>query len=223
MEENATLEEIQDHLLVRYWLMKEGGGTLEEDHCLSTVNPKLRQQAERELLDGNWMRLGENDREFTKRGTERAEELIRRHRLAECLFSVVLNLSEESVRQQACLMEHDKTLTPEAVEGICAFLGHPPSCPHGRLIPSGNCCRLFVDQVRPLVIPFSQATVGEDYQIVFLTPRYHQLLEQLSGFGVAPGARVRFLQKYPSMILKVHETEVALDTEIAGGIYVKRL
>ncbi|MBI4124483.1 MAG: metal-dependent transcriptional regulator, partial [Deltaproteobacteria bacterium] len=154
------------------------------------------------------------------KGKDRARSLIRRHRLAERLFAVVFNLSEEAVHAQACRMEHEKVLTPEAVEGICSFLGHPPTCPHGRPIPPGDCCRLFVNEVRPLVAPLSQGSVGENYRIVFMAPKYHELLERLAGLGVSPGAELHLTQKHPSFVMKVGETEVALDQEITEGIYV---
>jgi Mn-dependent DtxR family transcriptional regulator len=31
-------------------------------------------------------------------------------------------------------------LTPEVTDRICAFLGHPATCPHGSQIPRGPCC-----------------------------------------------------------------------------------
>jgi Mn-dependent DtxR family transcriptional regulator len=46
--------------------------------------------------------------------------------------------SETEIEQQACKFEH--ILSPEATDKICAFLGHPRTCPHGALIPPGPCC-----------------------------------------------------------------------------------
>jgi len=37
-------------------------------------------------------------------------------------------------------MEH--IIDPEVTASICSFLGHPRKCPHGKPIPSGNCCEL---------------------------------------------------------------------------------
>ena len=77
--------------------------------------------------------------EFTERGSRMAADIIRRHRLAERLFTETLNMQNESeVEQQACKFEH--ILSPEATERICAFLGHPRTCPHGAPIPEGVCC-----------------------------------------------------------------------------------
>jgi putative ABC transport system ATP-binding protein len=77
--------------------------------------------------------------ELTPRGRQRAADIIRRHRLAERLFTDSLALESESeIEQQACKFEH--ILSPEATDKICTFLGHPRTCPHGAPIPAGQCC-----------------------------------------------------------------------------------
>jgi putative ABC transport system ATP-binding protein len=77
--------------------------------------------------------------DFTQRGRRKAEDIIRRHRLAERLFTEALNMQNETeIEQQACRFEH--ILSPEATERICSFLGHPRTCPHGAPIPAGSCC-----------------------------------------------------------------------------------
>ncbi|HEY1465175.1 MAG TPA: ATP-binding cassette domain-containing protein [Terriglobales bacterium] len=77
--------------------------------------------------------------ELTSRGRQRAADIIRRHRLAERLFTDSLAMdSETEIEQQACKFEH--ILSPEATEKICRFLGHPRTCPHGAPIPPGPCC-----------------------------------------------------------------------------------
>jgi putative ABC transport system ATP-binding protein len=77
--------------------------------------------------------------ELTPRGRQRAADIIRRHRLAERLFTDCLALDSESeIEQQACKFEH--ILSPEATDKICTFLAHPRTCPHGAPIPPGPCC-----------------------------------------------------------------------------------
>jgi len=77
--------------------------------------------------------------EMTDRGRQRAADVIRRHRLAERLFTDSLAMdSETEIEQQACKFEH--VLSPGATDKICTFLGHPRTCPHGSPIPPGACC-----------------------------------------------------------------------------------
>jgi putative ABC transport system ATP-binding protein len=76
---------------------------------------------------------------LTDHGRKRAADIIRRHRLAERLFTDSLALDSESeIEQQACKFEH--ILSAEATNKICTFLGHPRTCPHGATIPRGECC-----------------------------------------------------------------------------------
>jgi len=79
--------------------------------------------------------------DFTERGRQRAEDVIRRHRLAERLFIETLHVSDElEVEEQACKFEH--ILSSEVTDRICTFLNHPTTCPHGSPIPRGACCLL---------------------------------------------------------------------------------
>ena len=85
--------------------------------------------------------------ELTTRGHKRAADIIRRHRLAERLFTDSLAMdSETEIEQQACKFEH--ILSAEATDKICAFLGHPKTCPHGSPIPPGPCCGKQPDVTR---------------------------------------------------------------------------
>ena len=87
---------------------------------------------------------------FTEKGRKRAEDVIRRHRLAERLFMQTFQVSDEQeVEEQACKFEH--ILSAEATDRICTFLGHPETCPHGSPIPRGACC-IAASAVRKLEI-----------------------------------------------------------------------
>ncbi len=77
--------------------------------------------------------------EMTAAGRARAASIIRRHRLAERLFSETFHMTDDQqLESNACTFEH--ILSPEVTERICAFLNHPATCPHGSPIPPGECC-----------------------------------------------------------------------------------
>ena len=75
---------------------------------------------------------------LTESGSRRARDVVRRHRLAERLFTDTFAIDEGEVHRQACRFEH--IITPELDQRICSFLGHPKTCPHGNPIPPGTCC-----------------------------------------------------------------------------------
>lgn len=84
--------------------------------------------------------------EFTERGRKRAADVIRRHRLAERLFTESLGVEDQAeIADQACKFEH--ILSPQATDRICIFLGHPRTCPHGAPIPPGACCGRGLEDV----------------------------------------------------------------------------
>jgi putative ABC transport system ATP-binding protein len=76
--------------------------------------------------------------QLTETGSRRARDVVRRHRLAERLFTDTFAIDDSEAHQQACRFEH--IITPELDQRICTFLGHPKTCPHGNPIPPGVCC-----------------------------------------------------------------------------------
>ncbi|MBI4746096.1 MAG: metal-dependent transcriptional regulator [Deltaproteobacteria bacterium] len=123
--------------------------------------------------------------------------------------------------RKKCEFEH--ILSPEVTESVCTFLGHPPTCPHGKPIPRGKCCEKFHKEMKPLVTPLNELQPGEEGRIVFIAPKNHTRLDRLSTMGIIPGSIVRLHQKRPSFVLEIGETTLALDGEIVKEIYVKRV
>ena len=158
---------------------------------------------------------------LTDEGERRARAVVRRHRLAERLFRDLLDLSEGTMESQACEFEH--ILSPEATESVCTLLGHPPTCPHGKAIPQGECCGTYQRTVRPLVTGLRHLELGATGRIVFIAPKFHDRMDRLASLGVIPGSEIRLHQRSPSYVIEVGETTIALDAEIAGEIFVKRL
>jgi len=146
---------------------------------------------------------------------------VRRHRLAEALFTMVLEVKDDaSVNRTACVMEH--VLDPGLTDSICAFLGHPRQCPHGKPIPLGSCCRALTTRIEPLVQPLDCLPLGRDARIVYIAPREATRLVRLSHLGIVPGAVVQLQQIRPAAVIRVGETTLAVEPEVAGEIYVRR-
>ncbi len=158
---------------------------------------------------------------LTEDGERRARDVVRRHRLTERLFRDLLQLSDEDTETQACEIEH--ILSPEATDSVCTLLGHPPTCPHGKAIPPGRCCGTAQKTLRPLVTGLPAFDLGTPARIVFIAPKFHDRMDRLAALGVIPGSEIRLHQRSPSFVIEVGETTIALDPEIAGEIYVKRV
>lgn len=64
---------------------------------------------------------------------------------------------------------------------------------------------------------------GETARIVSISTREPERMVRLSALGVVPGARVTLEQRHPATVLRIGETTVALDPDIASEIRVERL
>jgi DtxR family Mn-dependent transcriptional regulator len=151
-------------------------------------------------------------------GREQAEQIIRRHRLAERLICDVLGSHVEDSEAAACEYEH--LLAEGITNSICTLLGHPRFCPHNKPIPEGECCRQAREEVKPIVTSCDQLSVGESARIAYLCTREHALLMKLSNLGIAPGTSLKLLQRWPSYVIQCDETEIAVEEEVARNIYV---
>jgi DtxR family Mn-dependent transcriptional regulator len=158
---------------------------------------------------------------LTGEGERRAALVVRRHRLAERLFTDLLALDPEHTEQQACEFEH--VLSPEATDSVCTLLGHPPACPHGKAIPPGECCAAFSRSIKPLVTGLASLPLGARGKIVFVAPRWADRMDRLAGLGVVPGSEIRLTQRSPSVVIEAGETTLALDPEVAAEIFVKAI
>jgi putative ABC transport system ATP-binding protein len=136
---SQEIERRYDEVLIQLWLADERRTPLvpERVQLPDVVDTRRTLKGMRE---SGLLAPGLETLAFTPRGRARARDLIRRRRLAEVLFSSALHLPEHEVEQTACLMEH--VIDPTVANSICAFLGHPRRCPHGRPIPTGDCCEL---------------------------------------------------------------------------------
>ena len=212
-------EEIVDELLERIWTLREKGVT-DLDQLLETTRDTETRFILRLMIKDGLLQMEDNRMVLKERGEEKAREIIRRHRLTERLLSEIFEMSEEEVEEEACKLEH--ILSPSVTESVCTFLGHPPTCIHGKPIPRGECCTKFKKEMKPLVIPLDELGLGEEGRIVFIAPKSHQRLDRLSTLGIVPGSIVRMHQKNPSHVLQIGETTLALDKDIVRDIYVKK-
>ena len=145
----------------------------------------------------------------------------RRRRLAEVLLAAVPDAGGGApLERTACAIEH--VLDPAATDAICAFLGHPSVCPHGRAIPLGPCCGSPAQPSEPAVVPLSGLRGGAEARVVFMVPRDVRRLVRLGSLGLAPGARLRVQQTSPTFVLRVGRTLFGLERALADEIYVQR-
>ena len=100
---------------------------------LSQSGPTVSQTVARMERDGLLHVAGDRQLALTETGRALATQVMRKHRLAECLLVSVIKLPWEEVHIEACRWEH---VISESVERrLFELLGYPDRCPHGNLIP----------------------------------------------------------------------------------------
>jgi DtxR family Mn-dependent transcriptional regulator len=157
---------------------------------------------------------------LTSQGREEAQQIVRRHRLAERLLNDVLGMKAEETEGNACEFEH--AVVPEVTESICTLLGHPRECPHGSPIPEGKCCKEARHLVDRVVVSLNRLDSGETACIAYINTKKHTRLHKLVAFGLCPGIQIRVHQKSPSLVIQYDETQLALEPEVAADIFVWR-
>lgn len=208
-----------DEALELIWVLHEDGHEDLNRFRLSSEDDEvdaLIQSLKKEGL----IAVDEDRVRFSEEGRTMAKGLIRRLRLAERLFTDVFEMREDTVMADACKMEH--ILSQELTDSVCTFLGHPQTCPHGKPIPRGECCKKYRIEVEPVVTRLSDFEVGSKGRITFIVPTKSSRLSKLNSLGIAAGSVLRLLQRNPSYVIQVDETTVAIDPEIAKEIYVKK-
>lgn len=211
-----------EHMLHLLWSLEETEGDQRLETLISRWehNDDPRPLLERMVAEGLAVHE-EGEFRLNGKGRERAEGIVRRYRLAECLLGQVLLLDEDQYEKSACEFEH--ILSPEVTDSVCTLLGHPPVCPHGRPIPRGPCCSKYQAEVQPLVKRLSDLSPGDVARVVFISSESHRQLDRLSAMGLIPGTILKVHQRRPSFILFLDETQLAIDREIAHEIFVKKV
>jgi len=143
----STDDEIRfDHLLEQIWVCGEEGKPARVESLrasgpegkLPVIPEEPAARVLSRMSDLRLVALQNGDVQLTPVGSQRARDVVRRHRLAERLFKDTFSIDESEAHTQACRFEH--IISPELDQRICTFLGHPKTCPHGNPIPPGDCC-----------------------------------------------------------------------------------
>jgi DtxR family Mn-dependent transcriptional regulator len=215
-----TDKERIDEALELIWVLEEEGHRDIDRFSLSSDDADVTVLLDSLKAEG-FITIDNGSIHLTEVGRKIARGLIRRQRLAERLFTDVFEMPENTVLDDACKMEH--ILSEELTESVCIFLGHPPTCPHGKPIPRGECCKKLKVEVTPVVTRLSEFEVGAIGKITFIVPSDPSRLSKLNSLGISAGSVIKFIQKVPSCVLQIDETTVAIDPEIAREIYLKKV
>ena len=195
---------------------------------LGQSGPTVSQTVARMERDGLLTVSGDRHLELTARGREYATQVMRKHRIAECLLVEVLGMPLEEVHTEACRWEH---VMSESVERrILEMLGAPTESPFGNPIPG-------LDALMPGLAPVAPSIASSGIQVVDgadtlrVTVRRigepaqaeAETVALLRRAGIAPGATVKVQRAATGVLVGSGGEYVELPPELAAHVVVEPL
>ena len=193
---------------------------------LGHSGPTVSQTVARMERDGLVVVAGDRHLELTPDGLAKATRVMRKHRLAERLLTDVIGLDWAYVHDAACRWEHDRSDGVE--QRILELLDRPRHSPYGNPIPGldelgdDRETELFLDGVQSVAAIAGEAVSGVVRRLGEPVQTDIELLAELEGAGIVPGAAVTVTPGPREVVLRADgaPTEIELPDEIARHIFV---
>jgi DtxR family Mn-dependent transcriptional regulator len=154
---------------------------------------------------------------LTQAGRDRAERVVRKHRIIERMLTDFMGYTAAESHVQAD--ELGDAFTDDMVERIAERLGHPERCPHGWPIDPD-----FEQRENRELAPLSELEVGARVTIVRLAEHDGDLLEWFYEQGLEPGRELELSNTSPAagqLTVRVNGDERAIGEKAASGLFVR--
>jgi DtxR family Mn-dependent transcriptional regulator len=169
---------------------------------------------------------------LTGKGTARAQNVVRKHRLLERFLHDTLGLKIDKVHDEACKLEH--SISDETAAALCDTLKSPKTCPDdGKPIPA---CTLEADDCAAckaareaeggrfkLLTQLSHLRPGERAKVAFVRGS-GSAARRLMDMGLCPGTEVKVDNAAPfngPIQVSVRDTSLALGRGLAENVFVE--
>jgi DtxR family transcriptional regulator, Mn-dependent transcriptional regulator len=181
------------------------------EHSPPTVSEMVHR-----LQEGGYITIEGRAIRLTDAGRNRAESVVRKHRLAERLLVDIIGMEWHKSHDEATRWEH--VISDEVEQKLIALLGNPQTCPHGNPIPGaggddGSLRRL------------SEASVGDDVTMrrvteqVEFTPEWLTFLGE-NGFTPGVVGHVTNKDARGNLTVTVNEKELPIPAALAQLLFV---
>jgi Mn-dependent DtxR family transcriptional regulator len=155
---------------------------------------------------------------LTDTGIERAERVVRKHRIIERLLTDFMGYTAAEAHVHADAL--GDTFTDEMVDRIEKRLGNPERCPHGWPVDPA-----FEQAENKELAPLADLTVGREAEIVRLAEHDGELLHWFYDEGFTPGTSVVIREAQPAAgqfkVVLGGSNERAIGEKAAAGLYVR--
>jgi DtxR family transcriptional regulator, Mn-dependent transcriptional regulator len=155
---------------------------------------------------------------LTVTGIERAERVVRKHRIIERLLTDFMGYTAAEAHVHAD--ELGDTFSDDMVERIEVRLGNPDRCPHGWPVDPA-----FEQAENKELEPLADLEAGREAEIVRLAEHDGELLHWFYDEGFTPGTRVMIREKQPAAgqfkVVLGGDAERSIGERAAAGLYVR--
>ena len=182
-------------------------------HSAPSVSEMIRR-----LRTEGWITPKGKEVLLTQKGRQRAESVVRKHRLAERLLTDVIGLEWHKAHLEACRWEH--VISDDVEARLIELLESPTTCPHGNPIPGLG--KAIAD-----LIALTDVTPGERVTLARVTEQVEidtASLTYLSEHNFTPGAGAQVRAKAPdgTMTLDLDDGSIAVGPALAAQLFVSR-
>jgi DtxR family transcriptional regulator, Mn-dependent transcriptional regulator len=184
---------------------------------LGVSRPSAWEMLKRLEADGLIERGEHKEAILTADGRERAERVVRRHRLIERLLTDFMGYSPAESHEHAD--ELGDAFTDEMIERIDERLGHPERCPHGWPIDTAA-----EQSENAALAPLLELPVGAHATIVRLAEHDGDLLSWFYEHGLEPGRELEVLEVRPAaaqITVALDGAEREIGEKAAAGLFVR--
>ncbi|MBA3347869.1 MAG: metal-dependent transcriptional regulator [Actinobacteria bacterium] len=154
---------------------------------------------------------------LTEIGIERAERVVRKHRIIERLLTDFMGYTAAEAHVHAD--ELGDTFSDDMVDRIQVRLGNPDRCPHGWPVDPA-----FEQTENRELAPLTDAVPGTPSEIVRLAEHDGDLLHYFYDEGFVPGAKVVLRDAQPAagqFKVSLAGLDRAITEKAAAGLYVR--
>jgi len=154
---------------------------------------------------------------LTPAGRERAERVVRRHRLIERLLTDFMGYTAAEAHVYAD--EIGESFSDDMIERIDERLGRPERCPHGWPLDTE------AEQAEnPELAPLADLAPGTRAEIVRLAEHDGELLHWFYDQGFVPGTELEVRESQPAaeqLTVRLNGDERAISEKAAAGLFVR--
>ena len=154
---------------------------------------------------------------LSKRGTKKAINILRKHRLWETFLVNKLAFGWGEVHDVAEQLEHIKS--EELVDRLEAFLNHPQFDPHGEPIPTKN-----GEIPKSNTIPLNEIKTGTKGNVMGVTLDEKTFLDYLTKLNISIGTEIEVLETISfdqSLSIKIENKKQHISNDVDKHLLIK--